>query len=517
MAFSQQILKSHQRYTTPFNLGFLSWGVECEIGFVLDSELISLLDEVNKSEIEQLEALKISIAKSRMTALDVVTTPERSREIWTVLSAEISSNVELLGHFLDPKFKSKLETFATKLEINGSAATDEYSLRFVEFVDSQKGNIGLVASRNRFSEDLRMLCHSNGMKSSVINGGASFIDLPRDFDALHIVGTFNRATGKALRQTRRLISSGIAEEIIFVRPSFAYELGNKSAFERLFPALNPPDGLEILSLGGIMPRNNKVAVDEVIDFVPQEAEALAMAEEHQSGPVDCRLILLPGEIAIPIETVATRVPVLNLIHSNSSIEVEWKDPFDELSEGDFVFATVEKTQSKSLRDFVVAERPDHFAVFFEKQRYWKTMLSEISDKYGWDYLENKLKEKGSIRPHRVRSWTSEDFIRPQSDLDYAAILELANFSSDESNLLFKLAKDFDSSLIRAGQEIGRRIWQSLDQIQIAKLKDGYLVELQITGLGAGLYVVGPVLAISESITSTTRSQVRKVVKVRGQF
>ena len=132
------------------------------------------------------------------------------------------------------------------------------------------------------------------------------------------------------------------------------------------------------------------------------------------------------------------------------------------------------------------------------QGEWKSKFNHFEMMHGIEHIVRELKRAGGTRAvteGNVRNWLEPYTIKPRSDADFRAILELCNLTA-ESKRYFDAAKALAGAHISAGQEIRRQLIDRLRSMDLQTLERNGWVEVELT-TGGGALAVWRVIGISQ--------------------
>jgi len=134
----------------------------------------------------------------------------------------------------------------------------------------------------------------------------------------------------------------------------------------------------------------------------------------------------------------------------------------------------------------------------ERQRHWKSLLSDIATREGLLATSIRLLDLGAVRAeeNNLRNWLSARNIRPHDKADFDAIMKLTGLESLIPEY-WKNTKAIRSAHLRAGFQIRRLLLKQAKNIDFEELAKVGRVDIELPEAGAGSLSVFRVLAISE--------------------
>jgi hypothetical protein len=233
-------------------------------------------------------------------------------------------------------------------------------------------------------------------------------------------------------------------------------------------------------------------------LVPAERLLLAPQWSPEQEPdadvpeaVEVRRILLGGGYAVYLETDADRIrgldPALPLG------ERVMRLPAAAIAPGSILLLRLGDTEGialKGVADEILGPESTRIRAL---QDFWKEQLRQAVLRDGRESVVQSLRSHGS-RTANVGYWISPDSIRPRSDHDFRAVLELIGVDDPEPYLA--AGRALWAAHLRAGQRLTEELEQRVAEADLAPLDIEGMLDLSLDLPGVASITAFRVLAIS---------------------
>jgi hypothetical protein len=251
---------------------------------------------------------------------------------------------------------------------------------------------------------------------------------------------------------------------------------------------------------------------------PEPNERLAHAESLLLAPmwsserepagdipdaIEARQILLGGGYSVYLETDADRIRGLD--PSLPPGERVIRLPAGAITPGSILLLRLGDTEANALEGVADEILGPERARVRELQAFWKERLREAVVRSGRESVVQGLRTRGA-RATNVGYWMSSDSIRPRSDGDFWAVLDLIKAGDPEPYLA--AGRQLWVAHLRAGQRLTEELEDRVAEADLLPLDLEGMLDLRLDLPGVASMTAFRVLAISTGIVRVSPNQLR---------
>lgn len=309
--------------------------------------------------------------------------------------------------------------------------------------------------------------------------GAKFVTAPRTFTETFVLSEWFT--------DRTLPKSLIAE----------YAEGAVIMKERS-PADNPPT---------LDPTPNHFVEEDLLPHVVWKPTSVS-SRQPTSDEVIAHVILLSGDLAIYLdegERIRSFAPDQPDDERVAFTEVSAVKP------GIYLLLREGETEHGGLYDDALELLGSRRSDVEASQRQWKLALEERFTRRGTEAVVEQLEACGVQTLERVRAWTEPTLVRPQSEIDFEALL---NYLDIPLHPTLEFANDLRRKRSQAGARLRKELESAIAGSKASELELVGHLRLKLEGRGTRGIIATRVLAVSPNAEIVTRSDVRVLFEDR---
>lgn len=307
---------------------------------------------------------------------------------------------------------------------------------------------------------------------------------------------------------RNLFFGGAAVASEFFTPSWQLDKNPNRIISRLFPQNMTFRQITFEILGETS--DSQVDEDE-IDLISTAASLENVPQFNASGDVDCRLIELSGSYVYPVELSASRVSVL-VENIEGAIEVDYLDPFEELSPGDIVFELKTGADEDFLLESLQSDSAQDYKEFKKIHSRWKNELRAKLHHNSYEEIERNLTRLGVKAASQLRFWIENpDFISPRLTEDWKMLLEFSGFNKEELARALELTKSIRAKLIHFGLSARKMMSEEISSQELDRVSQGEVLLKSLPDFGDAVFAIATVTNVTGEIFRCQQSQIRTLL------
>lgn len=308
---------------------------------------------------------------------------------------------------------------------------------------------------------------------------------------------------------RNLFFGGAAVAYEFFSPSWQLDKNPNRIISRLFPQNMTFRQITFEILGETS--DTQVEEDE-IDLISTAASLENVPQFNASGDVDCRLIELSGSYVYPVELSASRVSVL-VENIEGAIEVDYLDPFEELSPGDIVFELKTGADEDFLLESLQSDSGQDYKEFKKIHSRWKSELRAKLHHDSYEEIERDLTHLGVKAASQLRFWIENpDFISPRLNEDWKKLLEFSGFNKEELARALELTKSIRAKLIHFGLSARKMMSEEISSQELDRVSQGEVLLKSLPDFGDAVFAIATVTNVTSEIFRCHQSQIRTLMR-----
>jgi hypothetical protein len=242
------------------------------------------------------------------------------------------------------------------------------------------------------------------------------------------------------------------------------------------------------------------------------AESLLLAPQWSAQPeraaevaevVEAHQILLGGGYSVYLETDADRIRGLD--PSLPPGERVTRLPAAAIAQGSVLLLRLGDTEANALESVADEILGSERARVRSLQAFWKQGLRQAVLQDGRDSVVGSLRNRGA-RATNVGYWISPGSIRPRSDQDFRAVLELIEAGDPEPYLA--AGRMLWAAHLRAGQRLTEELERRVAEADLSSLDTEGILDLRLDLAGVASMTAFRVLAISPGTVRVHPRQLR---------
>lgn len=308
---------------------------------------------------------------------------------------------------------------------------------------------------------------------------------------------------------RNLFFGGAAVAFEFFSPSWQLDKNPNRIISRLFPQNMTFRQITFEILGDTS--DSQVDEDE-IDLISTAASLENVPQFNASGDVDCRLIELSGSYVYPVELSASRVSVL-VENIDGAIQVDYLDPFEELSPGDIVFELKTGADEDFLLESLQSDSGQDYKEFKKIHSRWKNELRAKLHHDSFEEIERNLTYLGVKAASQLRFWIENpDFISPRLNEDWKKLLEFSGFNKEELSRALELTKLIRAKLIHFGLSARKMMAEEISSQELDRVSQGEVLLKSLPDFGDAVFAIATVTNVTSEIFRCQQSDIRTLMR-----
>lgn len=340
----------------------------------------------------------------------------------------------------------------------------------------------------------------------VIHESSFFSTAIRPYDSVLFLTPPNRMRQHHLRN---LFFGGAANDFEFLSPSWQLDKNPHRVIDRLFPENMSFRKIVFEIVGGL---SESPILDDDIEFISAPSSLENVPLFNASGDVQCRLIELSDNFVYPVELGAFRVSVL-AENKEGGIEVQYLDPFAELSPGDIVFELKSGVDEDFLMESVQSDLGFEYMEFSDIHSRWKNQIRTKLQFDTYDAIEADLAQSGIRAAHQLKSWIENPgFISPRLNEDWKKLLEFCGFSNQELTRALELTTSIRASLIHYGLSARKLMSEEISSQELDRVSQGEVILKSLPDFGDAVFAIATVTSVPSEVFSCQQSQIRTLMR-----